>query len=207
MLFGLADQRELQFQRSHDFGGVINAQRRLCHDSQMGRIGDVQMRHITDRFDQKDAIAQLAHRALDFRVSLVADHDELIALAMKLGDFDMHFGDQRAGRIENMEPARNCLVTDSLADPMGTEHQCCASRNFGEVLDEDRAARFQVVDHIGVVDDLMAYVDRCAKFCQSPLDNLDRAVDAGTKPAGLGQHHFMRLDQQLAGAHHITPIT
>ena len=46
-----------------------------------------------------------------------------------------------------METARNCLVTDSLADPMGTEHQCCASRNFGEVLDEDRVRIDRLAAH------------------------------------------------------------
>jgi hypothetical protein len=54
-------------------------------------------------FDQVDAFAQLAHRAFDLGVPLVADHDELVAFLGQLGHFHVHLGDQRAGGVEDLE--------------------------------------------------------------------------------------------------------
>jgi hypothetical protein len=48
----------------------------------------------------------------------------------------------------------------------------------------------QVVDHVGVVDDFVAHVDRRAKLLQGALDDLDGAVDAGAETARLGQQEF-----------------
>ena len=67
-----------------------------------------------------------------------------------------------------------------------------------------RTLLLEIVDHIGVVNNLVAHVDRCAEFLQCPLDNLDRTVHASAKAARLGQddfgqHTFGRLN-------HSTPI-
>ena len=64
--------------------------------------------------NQVDAALELAHRALDLRMALVADHDELVAVAGKLGDLDVHLGDQRAGRVEHREAARRRLLACAL---------------------------------------------------------------------------------------------
>jgi hypothetical protein len=67
---------------------------------------------------------------------------------------------------------------------VGAEDERRARRHVGEVLDEDRALALEVVDDVGVVDDLVADVDRRAELVQRALDDLDRAIDAAQKPRG-----------------------
>ena len=60
-------------------------------------------------------------------------------------------------------------------------------RHFGQLLDEHRALRAQVVDHEAVVHDFVAHVDRRAERFERALDDLDGAVDAGAEAARLGE--------------------
>jgi hypothetical protein len=46
------------------------------------------------------------------------------------------------------------------------------------VLDEDRAAGFEVAYDVRVVDDLLTNVDRRPVQIEEPLDGVDRALDA-----------------------------
>ena len=47
--------------------------------------------------------------------------------------------------------------------------------------------RLQAVDHMAVVDDLVAHIDRRAVLLDRPLDDLDRPVDAGAEAARGGE--------------------
>ena len=62
-------------------------------------------------------LVELAHRALDLGVALVADHDELVAFLGELGDLDVHLGDERAGGVEDLEAARARLAAHRLQTP------------------------------------------------------------------------------------------
>jgi hypothetical protein len=73
-----------------------------------------------------------------------------------------------------------CALKTSVA-PGGTS---------AEVLDEDRTLLLEILDDVGVVDDLVADVDRRAELVQRALDDLDRALDAGTEAARLGEEDF-----------------
>jgi len=68
---------------------------------------------------------------------------------------------------------------------VGAEDERRARRNVGEVLDEDRAFALEIVDDVGVVDDLVADVDRRAELVERALDDLDRAIDARAEAARL----------------------
>ena len=70
-------------------------------------------------------------------------------------------------------------------------------RHLVELVDEDRALGAQVAHDVGVVDDLVAHVDRRTELRERALDDLDRTVDAGTEAARLGEDDI----------HHNTPIT
>ena len=150
--------------------------------------------------------SSLAHRAFDLGVSLVADHDELVALARELGDLDVHLVDERAGRVEDREAARGRLLAHRLRHAVGAEDERRAGRHVGEVLDEDRALLLEVVDDVGVVDDLVADVDRRAELVQRALDDLDRAIDAGAEAARLGEDDFFEHHGR-SGGHYRTPIS
>ncbi|MPM97279.1 hypothetical protein SDC9_144452 [bioreactor metagenome] len=138
-----------------------------------------------------NAFGKLAHRALDLGVSLVADHDELVALLGELGYLDVHLGDQRTGGVENLKAPRLGLALHGLAHAVGAEHQGGARRHLVQVFDEDRALVLQIVHHIGVVHDFMAHIDRAAKLLQRALDDLDGAIHTGAEAARLGKNDFL----------------
>ena len=141
-------------------------------------------------------MVELAHRALDLGMALVADHDELVAFARQLGDLDVHLVHQRAGGVEDAEAALRRVGAHRLRHAVGAEDQRRAGRHVVEVLDEDRALLAQVVDDVGVVHDLVAHVDRRAEALQRALDDLDRTVDAGAKAARLGEDDFFEAHHQ-----------
>src|SRR3979409_654183 len=79
---------------------------------------------------------------------------------------------------------------------MGAEHGDRERRYFGQILDEDRALVLQAFDHVFVVNDLVAHIDRWAVFFERALDDLDGTHHPRTKSAGLRKIHF-----------HGTPVT
>ena len=60
-------------------------------------------------------------------------------------------------------------------------------RDFAQFLDEDCAKALQTFDHITVVDDLVADIDRGAVLLQRQHDDLDRPIDTGAKTARLAK--------------------
>src|ERR1700744_1836353 len=60
-------------------------------------------------------------------------------------------------------------------------------------LDETRAFRLERFDHVAIVNDLMAHVDRSAVLGQSPLHNIDRPNNASAKPAWLSKNDLHSL--------------
>ena len=62
-----------------------------------------------------------------------------------------------------------------------------------DLLDENSAFALQVFDHVAVVDDLVADINRRSVDLQRPLDNIDRALDTSTKPPRLSKNNLHRL--------------
>jgi hypothetical protein len=88
------------------------------------------------------------------------------------------------------------LLLHGLGDAVGREDQRGAGRHLVQLLDEDGALGLEVVDHKGVVHDLVAHIDGRAELGQRPLHDLDGAIHPGAKAARLGQQDFL-------GAHHL----
>ena len=105
LLLGLAHGGKARLHRGEDLGRVVDRQRRLRHHGEAPGPRHLRARHVGHVLDEEDALAELAHRALDLGMALVADHDELVAFARQLGDLDVHLGDQRAGGVEDAEAA------------------------------------------------------------------------------------------------------
>ena len=85
------------------------------------------------------------------------------------------------------------FLLDFSRDAMGAEDGDGAGRHVLQRLDEARAFRLQRFDHVAIVDDLMAHIDRRAMLGERPLDNVDRPDDAGAKPARLGKNDLHSL--------------
>ena len=102
------------------------------------------------------------------------------------------FGDRNPELIQAV--SKTTLEQNSVpgADyAVGREHQGVAGGDVVQLFDEDRALVAQVFDHVGVVHDLVAHVDRRAELFQGALDDLDRTVHAGAEAARLGSQDFI----------------
>ena len=109
----------------------------------------------------------------------------------------VHLGDERAGGVDIVEPARFGDRRHDLRHAMGGEHHGPAVGHFVQFLDEDRAQPTQPVYDEAVVDDFVPDIDRRPEPLDRQFDDLDGAVDAGAESARRG-------DQQLemgAGGH------
>jgi|GEM_PF-4133219 len=62
--------------------------------------------------------------------------------------------------------------------------------NFVQFFDKNRAARLQALDHIAVMYDFMANIDRRTIFLQRQHDDLDCPVNPGAKAAGAAKADF-----------------
>ena len=76
---------------------------------------------------------------------------------------------------------------------VGAEDGDAARRHLVDLLDEARTLGAQPLDHVPVMHDLVADVDRGAKVVKRPLDDLDRPLDAGAEASGLGQDDLHAL--------------
>ncbi len=79
---------------------------------------------------------------------------------------------------------------------MGAEDRHGAVGNLIQLLDKDRAHALELLDHMAIVHDFVADIDRGAEFLESPLDDLDRPHDAGAETSGLS-HKNPHPDQFL----------
>jgi hypothetical protein len=73
---------------------------------------------------------------------------------------------------------------------MGREHQRTVGRAVLHLFDEHRAHPSQALDHMAVVDDLVAHIDRRAVLGDGALDDLDGPLDSGAEPARARKQHL-----------------
>src|SRR5690606_41878140 len=78
---------------------------------------------------------------------------------------------------------------DGGRDAVGGEHHDLPLGHLLGLLDEDGALGLERLDHVRVVHDLLAYVDRCAVLLQRLLDRHDGSIDSGAVAAGLGHEN------------------
>jgi hypothetical protein len=106
----------------------------------------------------------------------------------------MDLGDQRAGGVEDVEAALFGFASHRLRHAVGAEDQGGAVGNLAQVFDEDGALGLEVIDHVAVVHDFVADVDRAAKLFQRAFDDSDGTLDTGAEATGIGKqevHHMI----------------
>ena len=180
-------------ERLDDFRGVVHRQRGLRHISQFIGIARLEFLHVRHGFDQADAAGrQLTDGADHLRVAGVADqHDFALAAMMDL-DLAMNFRHQRTGGVEGEQIALHRLGRHAARHAMRREdhRRVGAGRDFAQLLDEDRALGAQALDHVAVVHDFVADIDRGAVKREQPLHRFDGAHDAGAKAERRAQQNL-----------------
>src|SRR5262249_12551378 len=145
------------------------------------------------RFDQQDLAlvggVPLAHGALHFRVTGVADQHHAAAGAAQARHFHMHLGDQRTGSVEHLQPALVCLFAHGLGHAVGAEDHRGAVGHFVQFFHEHGAVVAEFVDYVAVVHHLVTHVDGRAIGFERTLDDGDGAVYAGAETTRIGEQN------------------
>ena len=183
---------ELGPQRGDHLRRLVDRERRLGDEGDLVGVGDLERLDLLGGFDQDDAVGRLAGRPFDLLVALVADHHDRVALGGEAAGRDVDLGHQRAGGVDRAQVAGGGVLVHGRGDAVGGEDDHLALRHLGLLLDEDRAALGQLLDHVLVVDDLLAHVDGRAVELERALDRLHGAVDAGAVAARGGEQDPLR---------------
>ena len=180
-------------QHRDDLGGVVDRQRRLGHESEVVRILRREGLGVFGGLDQRHrARRQLAERADHLRMMGMADQEDFAAALEMDRRLAVHLGDQRAGRVQREEIAGLGVGGNRFRHAMGRKHHRRVGivGDFGQFLDENRALGLQAVDHIFVMDDLVADIDRGAIDGERPFHGVDGPDHPGTEAAGGTKHDF-----------------
>ncbi len=68
---------------------------------------------------------------------------------------------------------------------MRRKHDSIAGRDVRQFFNKNRTFGAQIINHIGVMHDFMAHIDRRAELLQRAFNDFDRTVDPGTETARL----------------------
>ena len=96
----------------------------------------------------------------------------------------MHFGHQRAGRIEERKTPVAGLLDHSRSHPVGAHDPGGSGGDARDIFREDRPGSREIRDHPAVVHHFVVHVHRGAEQAQSLLHHRDRPVYPGAKPPG-----------------------
>ena len=168
---------------------LVDRQRGLREPRHLLRVAHDQARHVVGALHELDVPGRLAGGALDLLVALVADQQDVVVLGGEAPRLVVHLGDQRAGGVDRLQAARRGLLVHDRRDAVRGEDHGGTLGHLVELLDEDRAARLQPGDHVLVVHDLLAHVDRRAVQVERLLHRDHGAVDARAVAARCGQAH------------------
>jgi hypothetical protein len=90
------------------------------------------------------------------------NEEDLVALRCKSLSLKMHLGHEWARSIDGLEVAFFRLNVHRGGNPVRGKNDCRAFGHLVKFLDENRAALFERLHDVPVVNDLLSYVDGSA---------------------------------------------
>src|SRR5690606_19900275 len=103
-------------------------------------------------------------------------------------DLDVHFRNQRAGCIEDLQTALLGLAAHGPGYAMRRKNDDGATGRIVEFIDENCALFVQILYDVPVMYDFMPHVNGATVQFEGSLDDLDGTIDARAKAARLCQH-------------------
>ena len=114
----------------------------------------------------------------------MADQQDVAAIANMAKCLLVNLGDERTGCVEIEKVAGLGVGRNGFRHAVGGEyHRLAGGRYLVEFPHEDRTLCLKPLDHVAIVDDLMANIYRSAVLLESEHDHLDGTVHTGTKPS------------------------
>src|SRR5262249_10323542 len=172
---------------------VVKAQRRLSKEGEAIGVVNFELVDGSDRIDHDGAIRSLAGSAHDFLVVLVADKNDGALFAGEFQRFQVHLGDERAGRVDHFEGALLGFVTNGGRNAVSAEHQDRAVGHVFDGLDENRAAATQLFHNVRVMNDFVVNVNGSAVGLERQFDDIDSANDAGAEPTRPDAQQYLSI--------------
>jgi hypothetical protein len=117
----------------------------------------------------------------------VADENQFSTIPGMPDDLKVHFGHERAGRIKDRKAAPIGLRADRLRHPMRAEDNGRTCRHIVEFFHKYGTESTQTIDHIAIVHDFVAHIDRSTEQFDCTLDDLNRAFDTSTESARISE--------------------
>ena len=107
----------------------------------------------------------------------------------ELYGFNVNLGYQGTGRVDHFQVARLADFAHRGRHTVGRENYARAFGHFFDFVDEDGALLRQFIDHVTVVNNFAADINRGAKGLQRDFDNIDGAHHARAETARLEQQY------------------
>ena len=175
-------------ERGNEVARIVDAERRL-RDVRDGRTGrhrqPLDVEHVRHHVN---GLRHLADSADDFVVAGMANEHYRQALAHEALHLQVHLGNQRTRRVDDLEVAAARFALDRRSDAVSAEDGYGTARYRGYVVDEDRSLALEVTHDVTVVHDLVEDIHGRTMDRERAFDNLDRARHARTEPSGPCEH-------------------
>jgi len=182
---GTFDVGELLLKGGDDVFGFIEAERGLGQVGDAVGIGNGERPNLLGIADYLGYERSLAESTDDFIVVVVTDEDERITFLGKFDGFDVDFGDERAGGVDNAQAAAGAVLADFGRNAVGAVNDAFAVGTSSSLSTKMAPFAAEFVDHEAVVDDFLADVDGRAEGLEGDADDVDGADDAGAEAARL----------------------
>ena len=188
------DLREPSPEDVDDLARLVDRERGLREIGDTLGLIERQRFCIVGRLDEHGCVGRLAEGALDLLVAVVADEDDSVPLAGEAAGFEVHFGDERTGAVDDVERAGGGAGVDRGRDAVGAEDEHRAVGYLGLAVDENGPVRLELAQHMLVVHDLFTYVNRRPEATERLPDRVNGALDPlrstpGARRGGLAPPH------------------
>ena len=193
--------------RCDDLHGLVDRQRGLRQPDHLVLVADRHVVHRIDPVDQLHVLGRLPGGTDDLLVALVADQQDVVVVTGEPPGLVVHLGNQRAGGVDGVQVPLGGLDVHRRRDAVRREHHDGPLGNLVGLLDEHRAGLLQGVDHMPVVHDLVAHVNRGTVLFQRAFHRFDGPVHTRAVATRLRQEHPLtdRIGGYRAGLRRESP--
>src|SRR5207237_7399563 len=132
-------------------------------------------------------VGSLSQRTDNFVVITMSHKNQRVTLLGELDRFDVNLRDQRTSGVDNLELSRFAGLPDFRGHPVCAVDNPRSLRHVLDAVDKNCTLSRQIVDHIAVVNDLLADITRGTEGLERDANDIDRPHYAGAKSSRLQQ--------------------
>src|SRR5262249_18836317 len=167
------DHRKLLAQGIDHVLGLVQAQRGLSDVRHARWIWYFEVRHFLSAADHLSHIWSFTQGTDHLVVVMMADKNNAVATLGILHSFHMDLGHKRAGSVNYFQIAQLAGFTHAGSHAMRRVDQTLAVRDLIDFVHKYRAFGLEFLDHVAVVHNFFAHVDRRPKRVQGDTHDVD----------------------------------